>query len=182
MKYQDEMAAEDQRIKELRYNQKLRLNEIDAKAQELRYNEATGDVTAAQQSRADLNKLKTDYAKHQDTLAQQMATLRQNAASHDAQNATTLAAARERAANAGNAETKAAIQALKAEKDSINARFTRGGMMYQRTPQGKADAAELRRIEAQLAQLGGLGGTMAEPSAAGAGGKSSGWGKAQVVK
>jgi len=42
--------------------------------------------------------------------------------------------------------------------------------------------ADLNAVNAQLAQIAGLGGTMAAPSAAGAGGKSSGWGKAQVVK
>jgi len=85
-----------------------------------------------------------------------MATLRQNAASHDAQNATTLAAARERAANAGSAENKAAIQALKTEKDSINARFAKDPM-YKRTPQGKADLTKLLAIESRLSELGGLG-------------------------
>lgn len=155
LKREEDLRAEEQRIKELRYNQNLKLNEIDAKAQELRYNEATGDVAAAQKNRQELAKLKTEFAKHQDTLAQQMATLRQNAASHDLQAQTQVKTAGIRASQAGSAETKAVIQALRAQKDSINARFTKD-LMYKRTPQGKADAAELLRIEAKLAELGGL--------------------------
>ena len=156
-KYEDEMDAEDQRIKELRYNQRMKINEINAKAQELRYNEAVGDVTAAQENRKELAKLKREAQKDQVAAAEKQTTQRQLAAAHDAQNATTLAAANMRAAGSGSAEAKAAISALKAEKDSINARFAKN-IMYARTPQGKADAAELRRIEAKLAELGGLEG------------------------
>lgn len=105
-KYQDAMDAEDQRLKELNYNRMMKLNEIDAKAQELRYNEATGDVASAQKNRQEIAKLKREAQKDQAAVAQVQATQRQLAASHDAQNATTLAAARERA-NAGvGAESK----------------------------------------------------------------------------
>lgn len=159
VKRDEDMRAEEQRIKERRYEQNLKLNEIDRKAQELQYNEATGDVAAAQKNREELAKLKREYRKDQAGIAKDQATLRQYAAAHDAQNATTLAAARERAAQGGNAETKLAIQALKTQKDSINARFAKDPL-YKRTPQGKADAAELLRIEAQLAQIAGLDSTM----------------------
>lgn len=154
-----DQEAEDQRIKELRYNQNLRLNEIDAKAQELRYNEATGDVAAAQKNRQEIAALKRQYEKDQAAIAQGQAGVRERAAAADAQNATTLAAANIRASQGANAETKAAIQALKAQKDSINARFAKD-MLYKRTPQGKADAAELLRIERKLAEMGGLDSTM----------------------
>lgn len=157
IKHDDEMAAEDQRIKELRFNQKLKLNEIDAKAQELRYNEATGDVAAAQKNRKEIAEMQRAFEKDKVAIAQGMAGLRERGLASQLSADTQLKAANMRASQAGSAETKAAISALKAQKDSINARFAKD-MIYKRTPQGKADAAELLRIEAKLAELGGLEG------------------------
>lgn len=158
-KYQDDLRAENQRIKELNYNRNLKLNEIDAKAQELRYNEAIGDVAAAQKNRQEIARLKREAQKDQVAAAKEQATLRERGAAADVQSATQLAVARERAAQSGGAETRLMIQALKTQKDSINARFAKDPL-YKRTPQGKADAAELLRIESQLAQIAGLDSTM----------------------
>lgn len=155
LKREAENKAEDQRIKELRYNQNLKLNEIEAKAKELRYNEATGDVAAAQKNRKEIAELQRSFEKDKIAIAQGQAGIRERGLAAQLNADTQLKAASIRAANAGSAEAKAAIQALKAEKDSINARFAKNPM-HQRTPQGKADAAELRRIEAKLAELGGL--------------------------
>jgi len=101
VEYEDAMAAETQRIKDKRYDQNLKLNEIDAKAQELRYNEAVGDVAAAQKNRQDLATLKRQYQKDSAALAKEQAGLRERAAAVDATNATTLAAARERSGASG---------------------------------------------------------------------------------
>ena len=154
MKYEDEMRAEEQRIKELRYNQKLKLNEIDAKAKELQYNEATGDVTAAQQNRAEIAKLKNEYKKNQTSIAKDMATLRGNAAAQDAQNATSIKTAGMRAAQGAGAGEKNDINALKARQTALTAEL--------KTTYNKAERAEIRRklseIDTQLAQIAGMGG------------------------
>jgi hypothetical protein len=100
-KAEADREAEDQRLRELDYTRQTKLNEINAKAQELRYNEATGDVAAAQKNRQDLAKLKRDYEKDSAAVANQQATLRERAAAADLTAATTLAAARERSGASG---------------------------------------------------------------------------------
>lgn len=158
LKREEDLRAEEQRIKELRYNQNVKLNEIDAKAQELRYNEATGDVAAAQKNRQELAKLKNEFAKHQDTLAQQMSTLRQNAASHDLQAQAQLAAAGMRQ-GASQALTPKQIADIRDKaNDNINNKVKAGGVQMQMAL--KRDPQLFERMVQQetdrlLAQLGG---------------------------
>ena len=158
IKREEDMRAEDQRIKELRYNQKLKLNEIDAKAQELRYNEASGDVAAAQKNRQEIAKLKRDYEKDQATLAKDQATLRERGAAVDATNATTLAAARERM-GASQALTPKQIADIRDKAyDNVNNKVKAGGVPLQLAM--KKDPGMFERMVQQetdrlLAQMGG---------------------------
>lgn len=183
-KYQDEMDAEDQRLKELNYNRMMKLNEIDAKAQELRYNEATGDVAAAQKNRQEIAKLKREAQKDQAAVAQVQATQRQLAASHDASNATTLAAARERMGASGALTPKQIADIRDKAYDNINNKVKAGGVPLQMAMKKDPQMFE-RMVQEETNRLlsAYTGGTMPAPSATGAGGKSpTGWGKAQVVK
>ena len=183
-KYQDEMDAEDQRLKELNYNRMMKLNEIDAKAQELRYNEATGDVAAAQKNRQEIAKLKREAQKDQAAVAQVQATQRQLAAAHDAQNATTLAAARERMGASGALTPKQIADIRDKAYDNINNKVKAGGVPLQMAMKKDPQMFE-RMVQEETNRLLATytGGTMPAPSATGAGGKSpTGWGKAQVVK
>ena len=186
-KYQDEMDAEDQRIKELNYNRTLKLNEIDAKAQELRYNEATGDVAAAQKNRQELAKLKREAQKDQAAVAQVQATQRQLAAAHDAQNATTLAAARERIGASGALTPKQIADIRDKAYDNIQKQFDAKGIGGLRLQQAKKKDPQLfdRMVQEETDRLlaAYTGSTMPAPSATGAGGKAHAkWGQAQVVK
>lgn len=183
-KYQDEMDAEDQRLKELNYNRMMKLNEIDAKAQELRYNEATGDVAAAQKNRQEIARLKREAQKDQASVAQVQATQRQLAASHDASNATTLAAARERMGASGALTPKQIADIRDKAYDNINNKVKAGGVPLQMAMKKDPQMFE-RMVQEETNRLLATytGGTMPAPSATGAGGKSpTGWGKAQVVK
>lgn len=131
IKRKEEMRAEEQRIQELRYNQKLKLNEIDAKAEELRYNEATGDVAAAQKNRQDLAKLKRDYEKDSAAIANQQATLRERAGAADLTAATQLATAGMRA-GASSALTPKQIADIRDKAyDNINNKIKAGGVPLQ---------------------------------------------------
>jgi hypothetical protein len=149
-KAEAEREAEDQRIRELRYNQRLKLNELNNKAQELRYNEATGDVAAAQKSRQDLATLKRQYEKDQASMAKEQATLRERGAAVDATNATTLAAARERqsAAMTLTPFQKAKIRDMAA--DNVNASIKAGGVPMQLAM--KKDPGLRERMVAQETQ------------------------------
>lgn len=158
LKREADIRAEEQRIKELRYNQNLKLNEIDAKAQELRYNEATGDVAAAQKNRQELAKLKTDFAKHQDSLAQQMASIRERGAAADLQAQTQVQTAGMRQ-GASQALTPKQIADIRDKaNDNINNKVKAGGVQMQMAL--KRDPQLFERMVQQetdrlLAQLGG---------------------------
>ena len=131
IKRREEMRAEEQRIKELRYNQNLKLNEIDAKAEELRYNEANGDVAAAQKNRQELAKLKRDYEKDQATIANQQAGLRERAAAADLTAETQLKTAGMRA-GASSALTPKQIADIRDKAyDNINNKVKAGGVPLQ---------------------------------------------------
>lgn len=187
LKREEGLRAEDQRIKEMRYNQNLKLNEIDAKAQELRYNEAIGDVAAAQKNRQEIAALKRQFEKDKATIAQGQATQRQLAAAADAQNATTLAAARERMGASGALTPKQIADIRDKAYDNIAKQFDNKGMGGMRLQQAlKKDPQMFERMvqeETNRLLATYTGGTMPAPSATGAGGKSpTGWGKAQVVK
>ena len=184
LKREEGIRAEDQRIKEMRYNQNLKLNEIDAKAQELRYNEATGDVAAAQKNRQEIAALKRQFEKDQAAIAQGQAGVRERAAAADAQNATTLAAARERMGASGALTPKQIADIRDKAYDNINNKVKAGGVPLQMAMKKDPQMFE-RMVQEETNRLLATytGGTMPAPSATGAGGKSpTGWGKAQVVK
>ena len=169
VEYEDAIAAETQRLKEKRYDQNLKLNEIDAKAQELRYNEAVGDVAAAQKNRADLATLKRQYQKDSAALAKDQAGLRERAAAVDATNATTLAAARERSGASGVLTPFQLAKVRDMAEDNVNNAIKAGGVPMQLALK-KDPGLRARMIKETedriLAQMGG-GATM--PSGGGAG-------------
>ncbi len=183
MKYQDEMAAEDQRIKELRFNQNLKLNEIEAKAKELRYNEATGDVAAAQKNRKEIAELQRTFEKDKIAIAQGQAGIRERGLAAQLNADTQLKAAGMRQ-GAGAALTPKQIADIRDKaNDNIQKDIDKNVRLQMEIRKNPAKRAQMVEDETNrlLAQL--QGGTMPAPSAAGAGGKSSaGWGKAQVVK
>ena len=167
-----DQEAEDQRIKELRYNQNLRLNEIDAKAQELRYNEANGEVAKAQQNRAEIAALKRQYEKDQAAIAQGQAGLRERGAAAELTAAVQkynadLQALTQRSSNT-MAEKRLKVDGLKALESNIvseMAPYAKAAF----TPEAKAALARLQgqlaQVRAEIAKesgLGTLGGTSAE--------------------
>lgn len=171
-KYQDEMDAADERYKELSYNRALKLNEIDAKAQELRYNEATGEVAKAQQNRQEIAKLKRDFEKDQAAIAQGQAGLRERGAAADLTAAVQkynadLQALTQRSSNT-MAEKRLKVDGLKALESNIvseMAPYAKAAF----TPEAKAALARLQgqlaQVRAEIAKesgLGTLGGTSAE--------------------
>ena len=105
-KHEDEMAAEDQRVRERQLDLRMKLDAINAKAKELQYNEATGDVTKAQENRKELARLKRDADKDRIAIAGKQAELRERAAAAGLQADTSLAVARERAAAGVGTESK----------------------------------------------------------------------------
>lgn len=123
--------AEDQRLRELDYTRQTKLNELNAKAQELRYNEAVGDVAAAQKNRQDLAKLKRDYEKDSTAVANQQATLRERAGAVDATNATTLAAAGIRSGASGVLTPKQIADIRDKAEDNVTNAIKAGGVPMQ---------------------------------------------------
>jgi len=184
VKHEDDVAAETQRIKELRYNQNLKLNDIEAKAKELQYNEAIGDVAAAQKNRKEIAELQRDFEKNRVTIAKGQADLRERAGGEDLRAATQLKTAGMRQGASGALTPKQIADIRDKANDNINNKIKAGGVPLQMAMK-KDPNMYARMVEDEtnrlLAQL--QGGTMPAPSAAGAGGKSpAGWGKAQVVK
>lgn len=158
LKREEEMRAEDQRLRERRYDQTVKLNEIDRKAQELQYNEATGDVAAAQKNRQELATLKRQYQKDQASIAKDQATLRQYAAANDAQNATTLAAARERAGATGVLTPKQIADIRDKAYDNVNNKVKAGGVplqMAMKKDPGMFERMVQQETERLLASYGG---------------------------
>lgn len=177
-KYQDEMDAEDRRRKQLRFEQNLKLNEIDAKSNELRYNEAIGDVAAAQKNRKEIAELQRSFEKDKVAIAQGQAGIRERGLASQLSADTQLKAANIRAANAGG-EDKNRINSLKTMATTLKGQIDK---TYKKDEKQRLQA-KLDGVYAELAQIAGIDSTMGAPSAAGAGGKSSGkWGQAQVVK
>lgn len=130
-KAEAEREAEDQRLRELNYNRQMKLNELNDKAQELRYNEAVGDVAAAQKNRQDLAKLKRDYEKDSVAVANQQATLRERAAAADLTAETQLKTAGMRA-GASSALTPKQIADIRDKAyDNINNKVKAGGVPLQ---------------------------------------------------
>jgi len=158
VEYEDAIAAETQRLKEKRYDQNLKLNEIDAKAQELRYNEAVGDVAAAQKNRADLATLKRQYQKDSAALAKDQATLRERAGAADLSAETQLKAAGMRA-GASSALTPFQLAKIRdMAEDNVNNAIKAGGipmqMALQKDP-GMRDRMIKETEDRILAQMGG---------------------------
>ena len=106
LKREADLRAEDQRIKELRFNQNLKLNEIEAKAKELRYNEATGDVAAAQKNRKDIAALQREFEKDKIAIAKGQAGIREQGLAAQLNADTQLKAAGMRAAAGVGSESK----------------------------------------------------------------------------
>lgn len=186
LKREADLRAEDQRIKELRYNQNLKLNEIDAKAKELRYNEATGDVAAAQKNRKEIAELKNEFEKNKIAIAKGQAGIREQGLAAQLSADTQLKAARERAAAGVGSETKETQMAEAAfARDPEAASIKKQLEGHMSEAMRIAKVRRLREIQAAKYKQFGLtlDGTMSAPSAAGAGGTASGkWGPAQVVK
>lgn len=193
VKHEDEVAAETQRIKELRYNQNLRLNEIDAKAKELQYNEAIGDVAAAQKNRKEIAEMQREFEKNRVTIAQGQAGLRERAGAADltaaAQKYTAdVHAMTQRVANTAS-EKRMKLDGLKALESNIASEispYVKMGFALPPADKPKLEAlqAQLKQVRQEIAKESGLGTLGATPGDApsAAGGNLSGWGKAQVVK
>ncbi len=186
LKREADLRAEDQRIKELRYNQNLKLNEIDAKAKELRYNEATGDVAAAQKNRKEIAELKNEFEKNKIAIAKGQAGIREQGLAAQLSADTQLKAAGMRAAAGVGSETKETQMAEAAfARDPEAASIKKQLEGHMSEAMRIAKVRRLREIQAAKYKQFGLtlDGTMSAPSAAGAGGTASGkWGPAQVVK
>lgn len=177
LKREAEQKAEDQRIKELRYNQNLKLNEIDAKAKELQYNEAVGDVAAAQKNRAEIAALQRSLDKDRAQIAEKQATLRGQAAAHDLAAKTQVQTAGMRAAGAQNltpkqiADIKAkAIATVDKERDA------KGMAAIEYRRKLKADPGYYdRRVAEVTAELMGQAGGATMPTATPQQGKVLDW-------
>lgn len=168
-KAEAEREAEDQRLRELNYNRQMKLNELNDKAQELRYNEAVGDVAAAQKNRQDLAKLKRDYEKDSVAVANQQATLRERAGAADLSAETQLKTAGMRA-GASSALTPFQLAKIRdMAEDNVTNAIRAGGVPMQLALK-KDPGLRARMIKETedriLAQMGG-GATM--PSGGGAG-------------
>lgn len=182
MKYQDEMAAEDQRIKEMRFNQNLKLNEIEAKAKELRYNEATGDVAAAQKNRKEIAELQRTFEKDKVAIAQGQAGLRERAGAAELTAATQkygddLRALTQRSATSSQ-EKRLKLDGLKALESNIvteMAPYAKAAF----TPEAKAMLAQLqaqlKQVRQEIAKESGIGTLGATPGGAPSGGKIVDW-------
>lgn len=182
VKHEDDVAAETQRIKELRYNQNLKLNEIEAKAKELRYNEAIGDVAAAQKNRKDIAELQRGFEKDKVAIAQGQAGLRERAGGEDLRAATQkygddLRALTQRAATTSS-EKRLKIDGLKALESNIvteMAPYAKAAF----TPEAKAMLAQLqtqlKQVRQEIAKESGLGTLGATPGGAPSGGKIVDW-------
>lgn len=182
LKREAENKAEDQRIKELRYNQNLKLNEIDAKAKELQYNEAIGDVAAAQKNRKDIAELQRSFEKDKVAIAQGQAGLRERAGATDltaaAQKYTAdVHAMTQRAANTAS-EKRMKLDGLKALESNIVSEmgpYAKAAF----TPEAKAALAQLqaqlKQVRQEIAKESGLGTLGATPGGAPSGGKVVDW-------
>jgi hypothetical protein len=161
IKYQDEMDAEDQRIKELRYNQKLKLNELNAKAQELRYNEATGDVAAAQKNRKDIAEMQREFEKNKMVIAKGQADLRERGLAAQLQSDTQLKAAGMRQGASGTLTPKQLADIRDKANDNIKDRLKAAGIPLQMAMK-KDPAMYARMVEEETNRLLGQtqGGTM----------------------
>lgn len=162
MKYQDEMAAEDQRIKELRFNQNLKLNEIDAKAKELRYNEATGDVAAAQKNRQEIAALKNAFEKDKLAIAQGQAGIRERGLAAQLNADTQLKAAGMRQGASGVLTPKQIADIRDKANDNVQKDIEKNVRLQSEIRRNPAKRAQLVEEETNrlLAQFGGQGGTM----------------------
>ncbi len=184
VKHEDDVAAETQRIKELRYNQNLKLNEIEAKAKELRYNEAIGDVAAAQKNRKDIAELQRGFEKDKVAIAQGQAGLRERAGGEDLRAATQkygddLRALTQRAATT-SAEKRLKLDGLKALESNIVTEmnpYVKLGFAIPATDKPKLEAlqTQLKQVRQEIAKESGLGTLGATPGGAPSGGKIVDW-------